>query len=144
MAGILRNRTTTLAVPLALALGSMPALEPAEAADGIPIRHVIIIMQENRSFDHYFGTFPGAEGIPAGACIPLDPSQSRSRCVRPFHDPNDANAGGPHGPKSAQADLGDGIIADDMDGFVREQTTASQNCAPEAPNCHAEIRRRPA
>ena len=29
------------------------------------IRHVIIIMQENRSFDSYFGTYPGADGIPA-------------------------------------------------------------------------------
>ena len=40
------------------------------------IKHIIIIMQENRSFDHYFGTFPGADGIPmddAGvplACLP--------------------------------------------------------------------------
>ena len=28
------------------------------------IKHVIVIMQENRSFDHYFGTYPGADGIP--------------------------------------------------------------------------------
>ena len=28
------------------------------------IKHVIVIMQENRSFDSYFGTFPGADGIP--------------------------------------------------------------------------------
>jgi hypothetical protein len=28
------------------------------------IQHVVVIMQENRSFDHYFGTYPGAEGIP--------------------------------------------------------------------------------
>ena len=28
------------------------------------IKHVIVIMQENRSFDQYFGTFPGADGIP--------------------------------------------------------------------------------
>jgi phospholipase C len=29
------------------------------------IEHVVVIMQENRSFDSYFGTFPGADGIPA-------------------------------------------------------------------------------
>ena len=29
------------------------------------IQHFIFIMQENRSFDHYFGTYPGAEGIPS-------------------------------------------------------------------------------
>ncbi len=28
------------------------------------IEHVIVIMQENRSFDTYFGTFPGVDGIP--------------------------------------------------------------------------------
>src|SRR5215469_12578581 len=28
------------------------------------IGHVIVIMQENRSFDHYFGTCPGADGNP--------------------------------------------------------------------------------
>src|SRR5689334_11554440 len=28
------------------------------------IKHIIIIMQENRSFDNYFGTYPGADGLP--------------------------------------------------------------------------------
>src|SRR5437660_11646139 len=37
----------------------------SEAASGIhKIRHVVVIMQENRSFDSYFGTYPGADGIP--------------------------------------------------------------------------------
>src|SRR5256885_8089575 len=39
------------------------------------IQHVIVIVQENRSFDSYFGTFPGADGIPMAngeptACVP--------------------------------------------------------------------------
>src|SRR5689334_4811100 len=34
------------------------------------IKHVIIVMQENRSFDSYFGTFPGADGIPTKNGIP--------------------------------------------------------------------------
>ena len=34
------------------------------------IKHVVIIMQENRSFDQYFGTFPGADGIPGLAGNP--------------------------------------------------------------------------
>jgi phospholipase C len=29
------------------------------------IQHVIVIMQENRSFDRHFGTYPGADGIPS-------------------------------------------------------------------------------
>ena len=31
-----------------------------------PIKHIVVIMQENRSFDNYFGTYPGANGIPKG------------------------------------------------------------------------------
>src|SRR5215472_9519185 len=39
------------------------------------IQHIIVVMQENRSFDTYFGTFPGADGIPMQdgvptACLP--------------------------------------------------------------------------
>src|SRR5262249_32770408 len=34
------------------------------------IQHIVIIMQENRSFDHYFGTFPGADGIPMANGVP--------------------------------------------------------------------------
>src|SRR5690349_17852458 len=54
------------------------------------IRHVVVIMQENRSFDSYFGTYPGADGLPARhghftVCVP-DPT--RGGCDRPFHDPS--------------------------------------------------------
>ncbi len=28
-----------------------------------PIEHVVIIIKENHSFDNYFGTFPGANGV---------------------------------------------------------------------------------
>src|SRR5690348_15272065 len=47
------------------------------------IKHIIVIMQENRSFDSYFGTYPGADGIPAGVCVP-DPVNGG--CVAPFAD----------------------------------------------------------
>jgi phospholipase C len=49
-----------------------------------PIKHIIVIMQENRSFDHYFGTYPGANGLPAGTCVPENPSVVGSPCVKPF------------------------------------------------------------
>ena len=66
------------------------------------IKHVIVIMQENRSFDSYFGTFPGADGIPPNVCVP-DPAHGG--CQQPFHDPNDLNAGGPHGQANSTADV---------------------------------------
>jgi phospholipase C len=34
------------------------------------IKHIVIILQENRSFDHYFGTYPGADGIPMANGVP--------------------------------------------------------------------------
>ena len=62
------------------------------------IKHVIIIEQENRSFDSYFGTFPGAEGIPMQdgtptVCLP-NPSGA---CTKPYHDTSDVNGEGPMG-----------------------------------------------
>lgn len=35
-------------------------------APATPIRHVVILMKENRSFDEYFGKFPGADGATRG------------------------------------------------------------------------------
>ena len=45
-------------------------------AQNVPIKHVVIIVKENRSFDNYFGTFPKANGattglISTGKRIPL-------------------------------------------------------------------------
>jgi phospholipase C len=92
------------------------------------IRHVVIIMQENRSFDSYFGTFPGADGIPHGVCVP-DPMHPGT-CVKPFHDPSLINTGGPHGAKSASGDIDGGA----MDGFVG-QAQSGVKCQGGNPNC---------
>ena len=113
-------------------LGSSSAVVKIKVAPatGIhKIRHVVIIMQENRSFDSYFGTFPGADGIPAGVCVP-DPDNGG--CVAPFHDSSDLNYGGPHGLSNALADIDNGR----MDGFVAQAeqgmgcTTGNPNCSP--------------
>ena len=50
------------------------------------IQHLIWIMQENRTFDNYFGTFPGADGIPPATCLPKMPGSRE--CVAPFHMPD--------------------------------------------------------
>jgi phospholipase C len=92
-------------------------------------------MQENRSFDQYFGTFPGANGIPANVCIPLNPKIPGLGCVKPFHDVRDINAGGNHNAIAAQIDLDDGIRTDKMDGFLVEQTTANFKCPRNDPGC---------
>jgi phospholipase C len=40
-----------------------------EPANDHPIQHVIFLIKENRSFDHYFGTYPGADGATQGGTI---------------------------------------------------------------------------
>jgi phospholipase C len=50
-----------------------------------PIRHLITILQENHTYDNYFGTYSRGDGLPAGVCVPVDPKRPHGRCVRPFH-----------------------------------------------------------
>jgi phospholipase C len=100
------------------------------------IQHVIVIMQENRSFDHYFGTFPGAEGIPMDAngvptvCAP-DP-KAGGACVKPYRLLTDKNVGGPHGSTNATADINGGK----MDGFIAQAEQGKTGCGdPNDPAC---------
>ena len=129
--------------------------DAGSSVDSIPagihkIKHVVIIMQENRSFDSYFGTYPGADGIPMKdgkptVCVP-DPKTDR--CVKPFHNPKDLNYGGPHQATDAAKDIDGGK----MDGFIRQElegrkracenaldpacTTASEQQVPDVMGYH--------
>jgi phospholipase C len=49
----------------------MPASTGARFGDLRDIRHVMILMQENRSFDHYFGSLSGVRGFDDRAAIRL-------------------------------------------------------------------------
>src|SRR5438552_9476103 len=40
------------------------------ATNRTPVEHVVVIMKENHAFDNYFGTYPGADGIPANVSLP--------------------------------------------------------------------------
>jgi phospholipase C len=98
------------------------------------IKHVIVIMQENRSFDSYFGTYPGAVGIPMhdgapGVCVP-DPTSGS--CVAPYADHADVNGGGPHAQPNATADIDGGK----MDGFIGQAESGRKGCLdPTDPAC---------
>src|ERR687887_2232272 len=80
-------------------------------AAGGKLTHVVIIMQENRSFDSYFGTFPGANGIPMQNGVPTvcSPNPMTGACDPPFHNTRDLNHGGPHGSVSAASDIDGGM-----------------------------------
>jgi phospholipase C len=50
-----------------------------------PIKHLIVLMQENHTFDNYFGTYPGADGEPVGVKMPVDPANPSAGFVTPWH-----------------------------------------------------------
>jgi phospholipase C len=99
-----------------------------EDARGIfKLDHLIFIVQENRSFDHYFGTYPGADGIPMrngrpAVCLP-DPILDR--CARPYHSSSLYQDGARHDHPAAVASINGGR----MDGFVRVASMKRKSCA---------------
>jgi phospholipase C len=106
------------------AVGAMPeatlGLDATTAAQ-IPIDHVVIVMQENRSFDHYFGDLGGdVETIPARYACPdasgasVTPHHLGSRCLPldPAHQWDAMHAGWDMGA---------------MDGFVRSAASPASD-----------------
>jgi phospholipase C len=119
------------------AAGPVAVLTGAPASAGLSkIKHVIIIMQENRSFDQYFGRYPGADGIPVDSngqptvCL-NDPLSGK--CVYPWHDASDVQNGGPHGATDANKDINGGA----MNGFIAQYDAALTKCQarPGSPDC---------
>jgi len=100
----------------------------AKAPHGIfKLDHLIFIVQENRSFDQYFGTFPGADGIPmtpSGTPKVCVPDPYNGRCDRPFHSTSLFQAGGRHDHYASVVDVNGGK----MDGFVRILPPGPDHC----------------
>jgi phospholipase C len=107
---------------------------PAQATGIHKIRHIIIIFQENRSFDSYFGTYPGADGIPMQNGVPTVcvPDPRTGQCVKPYVDHQDVNGGGPHAAAASAADIAGGK----MNGFIKEAELGRRGCTnPTNPVC---------
>ncbi|MFI6099922.1 alkaline phosphatase family protein [Lentzea sp. NPDC051213] len=101
---------------LLLVLGLLfPQPVVVAASPTTPIDHFVVLMQSNHSFDNYFGTYPGADGIPADVCMPHNSDNpSSDRCVKPFRlgaqSPSDLD----HLSSTQRAQYNAGK----MDGFV--------------------------
>lgn len=95
---------------------NLPAGRPARSAEtNTPIQHFIVLMQENHTFDNYFGTYPGADGPPPETCMPVDPFNSESgECVRPFHIGDYPVEDLDHSSRTFKLQYNDGL----MNGFV--------------------------
>jgi phospholipase C len=114
---------------------STSAKHRAAALQGIhKIKHIIIITQENRSFDSYFGTYPGADGFPRknGAFTVCLPDPQHHNCQRPYHNSADKNSGADHSARAQTLDVNGGK----MDGFVSvAENTKTQCKSVESANC---------
>ncbi|HET7172591.1 MAG TPA: alkaline phosphatase family protein [Gaiellales bacterium] len=89
--------------------GRADAAAPAQASAQTPIKHVVIILKENRSFDEYFGKFPGANGATQGT---MSNGQVVQLAQTPDPMPNDIG----HTPEDWKRAYDGGK----MDGFDRE------------------------
>ncbi|AMK17086.1 MULTISPECIES: phosphocholine-specific phospholipase C [Sphingobium] len=96
-------------------IGRALAIAPKRVTGTIKdVKHIVILMQENRSFDHYFGTLKGVRGFGDRHPIPLPDNRpvwwqsNGARDLPPFHlDTERTNAlkvpGTPHSFSDAQA-----------------------------------------
>ncbi|HWE60863.1 MAG TPA: alkaline phosphatase family protein [Chloroflexota bacterium] len=115
------TRLVTLASVIPVLYGTtllgIQAQEMSQADSGIhKIQHIVIIMQENRSFDSYFGTYPGADGILMKNGVPTVcmPDPRTHHCSMPYHDNADDNVGARHQMADGLTDVDQGK----MDGFL--------------------------
>jgi len=115
-----------LAVGLAIAVfgiaNAMASSSAAPTSDGpstTPIKHLVVIFQENESFDHYFGTYPNATnpaGQPTFTAKPGTPSVNGLGNALLTANPNSAN------PK--RLDRGEALTCDMDHGYADEQKAA--------------------
>jgi len=84
--------------------------ESAPLGDDIPIDHIFLLMLENRSFDHYFGSMDGVDGFPADASNP----DATGAPVTPFHMDELCSEDVAHSWSASHRQYNGGA----MDGFV--------------------------
>jgi phospholipase C len=107
----------TMALPL-LAASPTAIPQPTSAPSSGPIKHVISLMQENHTFDNYFGTYPGADGIPKGVCLPASLAGPVTDCITPYHIANPRTSDPDHERGTALSAYNDG----GMNGFAWAQS----------------------
>ena len=64
---------------LTLASTAAAAGEADKTETTTPIKHFVVLMQENHTFDNYFGTYPGADGVPEGNLHAPQPEEAEGR-----------------------------------------------------------------
>lgn len=112
-----RRRVWPLAALLSLAVALTIVLVPtASGADerDVPIDTLVVVMQEDRTFDNYFGTYEGANGWPEGYRMPRDPNDLSLGYVEPHKLTETRTVSLPHSEKAMRGAYNEGA----MDSFI--------------------------
>jgi phospholipase C len=114
------------APPAPVAAADEPA--PAEQLKTTtPIKHFVVLMQQNHTFDNYFGTYPGADGIPPGTCMPADPADpGNTDCIEPFHIGDQGIVDMGHTTDVFEAQVDGGRMDGFMSAFGRRRDIGTQ------------------
>jgi len=110
----------------AIALGPSvtPAFAAAKPATATPIQHIVVIFQENVSFDHYFGTYPNATnpaGEPGFTARPGTPTVNGFSNALLNSNPNLNPANGNGATNPFRLDRSQAVTADQNHDYTAEQ-----------------------
>ncbi len=138
----LKLRCRGLALGAACLFLAISGPAPARAGAATPIEHLVVIVQENVSFDHYFATYPHAlnpEGSPPFVGAPDTPSidgltadllRRNPNAANPFRlDRSQATACSPYHSYALQLEAYNGGR---MDRFVEALGPTGQGCDPKS------------
>jgi phospholipase C len=123
---MIRRRALSLFLAVflgAVQFGQVTAAPGSDANQArTPIKHLVVLLQENHTFDNYFGTYPGADGIPVGTTMPIDPSNPTAGSVTPWHIGNSTITDLSHTAVTFRGQYDNGK----MDGFVSYLNSINQ------------------
>jgi phospholipase C len=107
-----------------IALGPIAAPAWAASNSSTPIKHIVVIFQENISFDHYFGTYPNAvnpAGEPAFHARPGTPTVNGLTNALLNNNPNLNPANGTGATNPFRLDRTQAVTADQNHDYTAEQ-----------------------
>jgi phospholipase C len=107
------------------------ALTQPAPGEGIhKIQHIVFLIKENRTFDHYFGTFPGADGATSG-------KTSTGRTIPLSHAPDETPWDIGHSWRDALIAINNGkmnkfdlVESGDIDGYKLPYTQLHESDIP--------------
>jgi phospholipase C len=115
--------TRAMALLAAFAMAFFPVY-PANAQSATPIKHFVILFQENVSFDHYFGTYPNAlnpAGEPAFYAKPNTPAVNGLSAGLLTKNPNLNPLNGAGATNPFRLDRSQAVTRDQGHGYKAEQ-----------------------